>query len=192
TGTPTQVIDVLSHAGLSTSASSINNVVNSLSKESMCAIKKSVQTLQTAFAYDNFNIDFKTAQPTVEHQSTFFTQTSLLMTSATTIPLYGVVDPADLRCLEQIHQWLLESHVAAYILTGKITLKDLCIFHKEDTYGKKTDGQQLSPCANNFAWHVQDILIHHGRHQFEFLRADHGQPKLIEVIPLHKTMQTPC
>ncbi|KIJ09265.1 hypothetical protein PAXINDRAFT_87714 [Paxillus involutus ATCC 200175] len=187
TGTPARVIDVLSHAGLSISASSIDNAVNSLSKESMCAIKKSVQTLQTVFAYDNFDIDFKTAHPTVEHQSTFVSSTS-----ATTIPLYGVTDPADLRCSEQIHQQLLDSHVAASILTGKFTLKDLRIFHKEDTYGKKTDGQRLSPRANNFAWHVRDILIHHGGHHFEFLKADHGQPEPIEVIPLHKTTQTPC
>ncbi|KIJ10208.1 hypothetical protein PAXINDRAFT_86395, partial [Paxillus involutus ATCC 200175] len=97
TGTPARVIDVLSHAGLSISASSINNAVDSLSKESASAVKKSLQTLQTALAYDNFDIDFKTAQPTVEHQSTFISSTS-----ATAIPLFGITDPADLECLAQI------------------------------------------------------------------------------------------
>ncbi|KIJ09297.1 hypothetical protein PAXINDRAFT_24489, partial [Paxillus involutus ATCC 200175] len=97
TGTPARVIDMLSHAGLSISVSSIDNAIESLSNESSLAIRKSIQTLQTALAYDNFDIDFKTAQPTVEQPSTFVSATS-----ATAIPLFGVSDQADLECAAEV------------------------------------------------------------------------------------------
>ncbi|KIK32774.1 hypothetical protein CY34DRAFT_27153 [Suillus luteus UH-Slu-Lm8-n1] len=89
TGTPQRVIDVLAHAGVSISTQSIATAVKSLSNEAGVQIKQAVQTLTTALAYDNFDIDFKTAQPTIEHQSQFVSSTS-----ATAIPLYGVDDPA--------------------------------------------------------------------------------------------------
>ncbi|KAG1815389.1 hypothetical protein EV424DRAFT_1348494 [Suillus variegatus] len=94
-----RVIDVLAHAGFSISTQSIMTAVKSLSKEAGVQIKQAVQTLTTALAYDNFNIDFKTAQPTIEHQSQFIS-----LTSATAIPLYGVDDPAVLCCLQEIRQ----------------------------------------------------------------------------------------
>ncbi|KAG1891476.1 hypothetical protein F4604DRAFT_1566986, partial [Suillus subluteus] len=96
-GVPQRVIDVLAHAGLSISTQSIMTAVKSLSKEASVQIKRAVRTLTTALAYDNFDIDFKTAQPTIEHQSQFISSTS-----ATAIPLYGVDDPAVLRCSQEI------------------------------------------------------------------------------------------
>ncbi|KAG1796109.1 hypothetical protein EV424DRAFT_1475282 [Suillus variegatus] len=95
-----RVIDVLAHAGFSISTQSITTAVKSLSKEAGVQIKRAVQTLTTALAYDNFDINFKTAQPTIEHQSQFVSSTS-----ATAIPLYGVDDPADLHIFHQEHSY---------------------------------------------------------------------------------------
>lgn len=119
-----RVIDVLAHAGFSISTQSIMTAVKSLSKEAGVQIKQAVQTLTTALAYDNFNIDFKTAQPTIEHQSQFIS-----LTSATAIPLYGVDDPAVLCCLQEIRQRELSGAVRASLAAGKLTVKDLRIFH---------------------------------------------------------------
>src|ERR1700720_168192 len=88
-----KVVETLAHAGLSISLSSIHNVISSLSKEAAIRIKLIVQTLTAAFAYDNFNINFVTAQPTLEHETKFIS-----VTSATVIPLFGVDDPAVLQC----------------------------------------------------------------------------------------------
>ncbi|KAG1897852.1 uncharacterized protein F5891DRAFT_916680, partial [Suillus fuscotomentosus] len=82
TGTPAKVIDLLAHAGLSVSISSIKKAVVSLSVKAGIHIKQSIHTLQMALTYNNFDIDFKTSQPTVEHQSTFIS-----VISAMVIPL---------------------------------------------------------------------------------------------------------
>ncbi|KAG2109581.1 uncharacterized protein F5147DRAFT_575834, partial [Suillus discolor] len=85
TGVPEKVIEVMAHAGLSVSLSTIYNMVTSISKEISRDIKREVRTLRAAFAYDNFDIAFNVAQPTLENRSSFVSATS-----ATVIPLYGV------------------------------------------------------------------------------------------------------
>ncbi|KAG1822835.1 uncharacterized protein BJ212DRAFT_1456530 [Suillus subaureus] len=75
TGTPQKVIEVLAHAGFSISVTTIHHAVNSMSHEISSRIKQAVRSLQSAFAYDNFDINFKTAQPTIERQSTFVSAT---------------------------------------------------------------------------------------------------------------------
>ncbi|KAG2088261.1 hypothetical protein BD769DRAFT_1372518 [Suillus cothurnatus] len=82
---PEKVVEVFVHTGLSISLTSIHNAVSSISKEIDSKIKHEVQTLQAGFAYDNFDIQFKAAQPTLEHQGCFVSATS-----ATVIPLYGI------------------------------------------------------------------------------------------------------
>ncbi|KIK77771.1 hypothetical protein PAXRUDRAFT_165769 [Paxillus rubicundulus Ve08.2h10] len=69
---PKKVIKVLAHAGLLISLSLIYNTVSSISKEISVKIKKEVHTLHAAFAYDNFNIAFKAAQPPLKNCSTVF------------------------------------------------------------------------------------------------------------------------
>ncbi|KII91005.1 hypothetical protein PLICRDRAFT_64202, partial [Plicaturopsis crispa FD-325 SS-3] len=97
TSAPEKVVETLAHAGLSISLRSIHRAITSLSMQANEKIKATVRTLTTALAYDNFDITFKTAQPTIEHQSTFVSATS-----ATAIPLFGVDDPAVLRCSDDL------------------------------------------------------------------------------------------
>jgi hypothetical protein len=88
TSVPEKVIRTLAHAGLSISLTPIHNAISSLSKNAAIKIKKTVRTLTTAFAYDNFRISFIITEPTVEHQTKFVS-----VTSATVISLFGVDDP---------------------------------------------------------------------------------------------------
>ena len=84
---PQRVIEVLAHAGLSISIKSIQRAVKSMSADSAHRIKESLRSLKVGIAYDNFDINFKTSEPTLTHQSSFVSATS-----ATAIPLVGVDD----------------------------------------------------------------------------------------------------
>jgi hypothetical protein len=66
TNTPELVIETLAHAGLSISTSSIHNMVNSLSTRSADKIRSLARTLTASFAYDNFDTEFKSHNPTIE------------------------------------------------------------------------------------------------------------------------------
>ncbi|KAG2126359.1 uncharacterized protein EDB93DRAFT_1097120, partial [Suillus bovinus] len=99
TSVPEKVIETLAHAGLSISISSIHSAVQSVSNQTSARIRHAVRSLQSAFAYDNFDIDFKTDQPTLKHRSNFVSATS-----ATVIPLFGVNSANQLRC----SQWMWE------------------------------------------------------------------------------------
>ncbi|KAG1825586.1 uncharacterized protein BJ212DRAFT_1294993 [Suillus subaureus] len=70
-GVPQKVIDVLAHVGLSISITSIHNAVHLMSKEIAANIKQGIQSLKVSFAYDNFDINFKTSEPTIGHHLTF-------------------------------------------------------------------------------------------------------------------------
>ncbi|KAH8987070.1 hypothetical protein EDB86DRAFT_2832403 [Lactarius hatsudake] len=94
---PQCVIEVLAHAGLSISIKSIQRAVKSMSNDSAHRIKDSLRTLKVAIAYDNFNINFKTSEPTLTHQSSFVSATS-----ATAIPLVCIEDIEVLRCSEEL------------------------------------------------------------------------------------------
>ncbi|KAG1832263.1 hypothetical protein DFJ58DRAFT_736427 [Suillus subalutaceus] len=142
TGTPAKVIDLLAHASLSVSISSIEKAVVSLSVEAGIHIKQSIHTLQTALAYDNFDIDFKTSQPTVEQQSTFISSTS-----ATAIPLFGVNNSMQLQCAAAVRLCEQSGDVSSSIAAGKFTLKDLHIFHKEDTFTRRHKTSACHPAC---------------------------------------------
>ncbi|KAH9169084.1 hypothetical protein EDB89DRAFT_1854912, partial [Lactarius sanguifluus] len=94
---PQRVIEVLAHVGLSISIKSIQRAVKSMSNDSAHRIKESLRTLKVAIAYDNFDINFKTSEPTLTHQSSFVSATS-----ATAIPLACVEDIEVLRCSEEL------------------------------------------------------------------------------------------
>ena len=66
TNTPELVVEVFAHAGLSVSTTTIHNMVNSLSKSSNDEIRKLAKTKVFAFAYDNFDMDFKSWSSTIE------------------------------------------------------------------------------------------------------------------------------
>lgn len=176
---------MLAHAGLSISLSSIHRAVKSLSDHAAEKIKGAVRSLKTAFAYDNFDIDFKTAEPTVEHQSTFVSATS-----ATAIPLFGVENIEPLRCSETL--WNRDPrNPSLSALPNEVDAKHMLKIHRRHTFTKRAPGETLSPLDKNFAWHIRDILVHRGEFFGVFL-AQLGSPDVVDQIPVHKTEQIPC
>lgn len=91
TQTPDLTIAALSHSGLSISPASIQQVVNSLSKQQIMRIRECAQNRKLAVAYDNFDLVIPVAEPTVERPSKFWNATN-----ATFLPLYNA-QPEDLK-----------------------------------------------------------------------------------------------
>ncbi|KAH7910388.1 hypothetical protein BJ138DRAFT_1152991, partial [Hygrophoropsis aurantiaca] len=121
-------------------------------KEILGQIRKMAQTLRAAFAYDNFDIDFKASQPTLEHQSTFVSATS-----ATLIPLFNVPDINALCCSAAL--WAKDPRnpkPSSFPLTSEE--KDMLVLHKNDTYSPSLHADRLNPRQEAFTCHIRDIL----------------------------------
>jgi hypothetical protein len=97
TNAPELIIEMLAHAGLSISTSSIQNMITLLSNKSNEKIQSLAQTLTTSFAYDNFDMEFKSHNPTVEKHGD-----SLKHAMSTIVfPLIGT-SPQDLMCSDML------------------------------------------------------------------------------------------
>ena len=163
---------------------SIHRAVKSLSWDASCKIKMAVHTLTTAFAYDNFDINFKLPEPTVERFSSF-----VCTTSAMAIPLFGIANPEALWC-SQCYWEKDPRNLSPSAQPIKIHADDLSEFYLQ-SLSRKTPSQKLSPLLTNYAWHIHDILIQWGEH-FESLPPHLSQPITITQISLHQTTQIPC
>jgi len=97
TNTPELVIETLAHAGLSISMTSIHNMVNSLLIKSMDHIRSLACTLTASFAYDNFDMEFKSHTPTVEKHGDSLKHA----TSAIIFPLINT-SAQDLMCSDEL------------------------------------------------------------------------------------------
>ncbi|KAH9011519.1 hypothetical protein EDB83DRAFT_2580346, partial [Lactarius deliciosus] len=181
---PQRVIEVLAHAGLSISIKSIQRAVKSMSNDSALRIKESLRTLKVAIAYDNFDINFKTSEPTLTHQSSFVSATS-----ATAIPLACVEDIEVLRCSEEL--WKKDPRNPSPLATPVVFDDfDLVKYHLTDRYNQPSPGRDISPQQEAFAWHVREILVNHGQY-FGNLSKRLGTIDSILAIPLTKTEQIP-
>jgi hypothetical protein len=180
------VIKTLAHAGLSISLSSIHCSVKSLSKEAEEKVRLEIQTLKTSVAYDNFDVHFKTSQPTLKHQSKFVSATL-----ETLIPLFGVDDPSDLQRSRELWQADPRNPFPSQQLV-QINPDNLEDLHNEyGFYFNKQDGHSLSLFLLNCAWHIRSMLVQHSPY-FQGFASKLGQPNAIKQIPLHKTTQIPC
>ena len=85
--------------GITISHNAVHDAIHSLSLESYETLRNMGQMLLVAYAYDNFDIDFKTHIPTVEAKSH---DTLTHLTSATLIQLEHGVTTDDLKCSEML------------------------------------------------------------------------------------------
>lgn len=184
---PEKAIEVLAHAGLSISLSSIHNVVTSMSKEISSTIRKEVHTLHAAFAYNNFDIVFNTAQPSLENRSSFVSATS-----ATVVPLHGVDDSNCHVLRSSAALWACDprnTSPSSFPLMNE--MRSFLALHKNDTYNRTSDPTKHSPRNAAFAWHIRSILVHHAA-GFRQFQDNLGEPESVLRIPIHKTTQIPC
>lgn len=96
--TPERIINALARMGVSILVSTINRAVQSLSREMVQTLCTMGQSLLVGYAYDNFDIDFKTRLPTVKKEVDTLTH----MTSGTLIRLEHGVTREDLCCSEYL------------------------------------------------------------------------------------------
>ncbi|KAH9015955.1 hypothetical protein EDB83DRAFT_2232606 [Lactarius deliciosus] len=181
---PQRVAEVLAHAGLTISIKSIQRAVKSMSVDSARKIKMGLRSLKMAIAYDNFDINFKTSEPTLAHQSSFVSATS-----ATAVPLVGVDNIDALRCSKAL--WSVDPrNPSSSVSHAGFDEFDLLRFHLTDTYDHQPPGMEFSPRRKTFAWHVCEILISHGQY-FGYLSNKLATLETLLRIPVSKTDQVP-
>ena len=179
TNTPELVVEVFAHAGLSVSTTTIHNIVNSLSKSANDEIQKLAKTKVFAFAYDNFDMDFKSWSSTIEKPGDTFKHA----TSALVFPLAHGVAPEDLK------------HCASLWTTSPLN-PGIPREQKRDTTSWKrllipANANQFHQRQEILAWHFRNALVTHSK-PFELFQRDLALPEPILPIPVTKTTHIPC
>jgi hypothetical protein len=169
---------MLVHAGFSISTTSIHDMVGSLSSKSVEKVRSLAQTLTASFAYDNFDMEFKSDNPTIEKHGDSLKHA----TSAIIFPLIETT-PQDLRCSEEL--W-------------KTDPINPCISdrQKRPTRGLVTiltPNAEASPRqrTNILAWHFRHALVTFCE-PFKRYRDKLDAPETINQIPVTKTEYVPC
>jgi hypothetical protein len=92
--TPEAIIELLAHMGVSVSTQTTRNMVNSLIRSARLRNKGLPPSM---FIYDNFDLDFKVAQPTAGKAGTHVSMTSA------TFALYAGAGLGDLRFTKELY-----------------------------------------------------------------------------------------
>ncbi|KAK7050478.1 hypothetical protein R3P38DRAFT_2605107 [Favolaschia claudopus] len=182
--TPSKVIETLAHMGISISADSIHNAIHSLSRETFHRLRAMGQTLLVSYTYDNFDINFPNAVPTLENS----TDTLAHMTSGGLIHLEHGVKEEDLRCSEEL--WKTNPLNPLFDATHAVpqrTLKDV-----EDLHPEADHPSGLTRRERFNAWKFLLDLITFGPIYFNQFRAEHGKPEMVEQVPIVKMRWAPA
>lgn len=171
---------MMAHMGVSVSLGTIRNTVKSLRKNANLRLKN---LPPGNMIYDNFDMDFKVAQPVAGHQGTHMS-----VTAATFAPYIGV-NLEDLRFTEELHKTsrfnkdLQPNDPKIY----KLTFRD--VLPRVDSSSPAIRG--LDSLSRAFAWHLRAILVEQ-EPTFSAYRKRLGSPELIDVLPVQKTVQFPA
>src|SRR5882724_4713607 len=115
-GIPKGIIKMLAHMGVSVSTQTTRNMVNSLIKNAQDRNKTLPLTM---FIYDNFDMDFKVAQPTVGKSGSHTSMTSTMFAP------YVAMGPSDnLRFTQELHK---TSCFNKYLAAGDPQIYTPCI-----------------------------------------------------------------
>lgn len=177
--TPEVAVEVFAHAGLSVSVTSTHNMVNSLSVSVHDKLRGVTKTKTFALAHDNFDIDFKSWSPTIEHPQ----DTLKHATSALALPLEHDVVAEHLEYCGPL--WLtnpLNPAIPPEQRRPTRTWIDLLHSPRPEELGRQD---------RIFAWHFRNALVTHGEH-FESFRDRLGFPETIMQIPVKQTTHIPC
>ena len=179
TSTPELVVEVFAHAGLSISTTSIHNMVNSMSNSAHEKLRSLAKTRTLAFAYDNFDMDFKSWSATIEHPS----QTLKHATSALAFPLEHGITSDDLKHSAAL--WSrnpVNPHALPDQLHPAYIWADLLSPPTPEASGRT---------ARTLAWHFRHALVTYQK-TFERFRDSLGVPETVLQIPIKKTTHLPC
>ena len=178
TNAPELVIETLAHAGLCISTTSIHSMVNSLSTKSADNIRSLAQTLTASFAYDNFDMEFKSYIPSIEKHGDSLKHA----TSAIIFPLINTT-PQDLLCSDEL--WgtdpinpYIQNHQKRPV-RGLESISTFCT--------------EASPSIHIriLAWHFRHALVTFCE-PFKIYQSKLEGPETINQIPVTKTEYVPC
>ena len=182
--TPEEVTEFLAHTGLSISSSAINDLVTGLSKESAWKRRKTGQTLCTAYAVDNVDIELKHLVPTVENPDDALVH----LTSGIMLPLNHGVKATDLKCSEELWKKTQDRmrDTGTYLVNPDFS--QLLDIHPEQP--DHPSGMTRRDRFN--AWMFLQTIVLHGPEYFQRFRKELGEPEAIESLPLVRTEQIPA
>ena len=177
TNTLELVIKTLAHAGLSISTTSIHSMVNLLSTKSADDIWSLAQTLTASFAYDNFNMEFKSHTPTIDKHGD-----SLKHVMSAIIFLLINTSAHDLQCSDKL--WSTNP-INSYIQNHqKRPIRGL-----ESVLPTIEPSPSIHICI--LAWHFWHALVTFCK-PFNIYQPKLEGPETINQIPLTKTEYVPC
>ncbi|KAJ7589756.1 hypothetical protein C8J56DRAFT_1047909 [Mycena floridula] len=165
---PEVVLEMLAHMGISTSLGSIGNMHSSMIKEA----KMRLEALPWSnYVYDNFDMDFKCAETTLENTGSHWS-----VTSATFVPLASDTSMAALRYNISMESGMLVVKQILQILESIVPPL----------------GQKLDPLQLAFAWHIRAILVHQVLPMGQFKKLLGDGPEPIQPLKVEKTKQYPA
>ncbi|KAJ7119070.1 hypothetical protein C8R44DRAFT_673385, partial [Mycena epipterygia] len=172
-GASKREIEVLAHAGLSVSYSTINDHVKQLSKEGLAQIREVVKSGMVQIVWDNLNIAFKVAAQRLNSKSHF--------DNGTTSTMIPVFNPA--TGVQAVHGTLpLEMKPPR---EGTLPVLD---WSPKDVLPSPESATQLS---NNCFWQLKRMALEHVPGVSDELKKSLGDCPEVNQIPLHKTPQYP-
>jgi hypothetical protein len=181
--TPERVIQLLAHMGISISIDAIHDAIRSLSKETYDELREAGQQLLVAYAYDNFDINFKTLVPTVERPGDILTH----LTSGCLIFLEHGVSLSDLNCSDKL--WASSS------LNPSINCKTLPTFscaNLETLHAEPDHATGLTRRERFNAWKFLSDLLEFGPVPLHRLKSKLSPPEVVEKIPVTKMRYLPA
>ena len=183
--TPQKVIDALAHMGITISRHAVHDAIHSLSLKTYETLRNMGQTLLAAYAYDNFDIDFKTHVPTVEAKS--HDNLTHLM-SGTLIRLEHGVTAEDLKCSEMLwKKSRLNPDARPSDIPPPRSHEDLEGLHPEADH---LSG--LTRCQRYISWKFRSDLYEYGPEFFRKFKRKLGKPEWVEKIPVVKMRHAPA
>jgi hypothetical protein len=177
---------MLAHMGISVSVGATRNMVKSLRKYANIHLK----TLPPGnMIYDNFDMDFKVAQPVAGHDGMHMSATSVTFTP------YAGTTLDDLRFTKELHETSISNKdlhptdPKIYKPTTFDLLPPLEPISDNGTTGSESTG--LDPLRKAFAWHMRAILVER-EPAFRKYQRHLGMPEAIDILPVLKTEQFPA
>jgi hypothetical protein len=182
TNTPEKVIQALAHMGITISTSAIHTAIHALSAETYETLREMGQTLLAGYAYDNYDVDFKTVTPTIEKAGDTLTH----LTSGTLIMLEHGVTQEDLKCSEELwHKSPLNPLLESPPLPR--TCRDLLNLHPEVDHPSGLTRRQRF-----ISWKFQSDLIEYGPIYFRKFSTSLPAVETIDQIPVIKMRYAPA